>query len=143
MGRFASFTRELRSRALPVAEVCLDAGEPGAPHRARRIDEQRLSVLDDQPGAGGGRKQAHAAADSAMRARRQCECPGGRLSRNFIPKLPRLTVPSAYGYRRNRVRGVGADPADPPCRVACRKGIAREAKWWGGSDGAPRAPPAA
>src|SRR3546814_3218728 len=105
MGRFASFTRELRSRALPVAEVCLDAGEPGAPHRARRIDEQRLSVLDDQPGAGGGRKQAHAAADSAMRARRQCECPGGRLSRNFIPKLPKLTF--RFGIRIPSKSGEG------------------------------------
>src|SRR3546814_14015306 len=57
--------------------------EPVWPPRARRIDEQRRSDLDDQARAGGGREKRHVAADSARGAARQCEYRGSE-SRNFL-----------------------------------------------------------
>ena len=60
--------RNLLARPRSFGNVRRNPDKPVAPHRARRIDEQGRSDLDDQPGAGGGRKQAHGAADSARRA---------------------------------------------------------------------------
>src|SRR3546814_14975718 len=77
--------RDLLARLRPLADVGGDPREPVAPHRARRIDEQRRSDLDDQARAGGGREKRHVAADSARGAARPCEYRGSE-SRNFLSK---------------------------------------------------------
>ena len=64
--------RDLLARARAFGDVGGNTGKPVTPHRARRVDEQRRSDLDDQPGTGSGRKQAHGAADSARAPSRQC-----------------------------------------------------------------------